>query len=181
MVEAAVLMSMGQGQEALTMIESAVILRPTCDVTYAVEGSVRRYLGEWDEAVDLTDRAMRLTAVNKPWYPTVKACSLFLGGRVEQAAATAEMVLDYQPRNLEALLVLTAAQVEMGLDRRARATAELIRERYPTADVDAWLESNPYQSRDVVDRWRADLVTAGAIPSTRVAQDRAAASGSHPM
>ena len=162
-VEAAVLMSQGHGQEALEAIEKVEILRPTCDVTFGLEGSVRRYLGQWEKAVDLTDRAMRLTGVNKPWYPTVKACSLFLGGRVEQAADVAEMVLEYQPHNLEALLVLTAAQVELGLDRRARATAELIRERHPAVDVGAWLDGSPYQGRDVIDRWRQDLVSAGAI------------------
>lgn len=162
-VEAAVLMSQGHGGEALKSIEKVQILRPTCDVTYGLQGSVRRYLGQWDQAVDLTDTAMRLTGVNKPWYPTVKACSLFMGGRVEQAAATAEMVLEHQPRNLEALLVLAAAQVELGLDRRARATADLIRERYPSVDVEAWLEANPYQRKDAVDRWRSDLIAAGAI------------------
>ena len=118
-------------------------------------------------AVDLTDRAMRLTGVNKPWYPTVKACSLFMGGRVEQAASVAEMVLEYQPHNLEALLVLTAAQVELGLDRRARATAELIRERYPSVDIAEWLDRNPYQGKDMVDRWKEDLVSAGAIEPNR--------------
>jgi len=164
-VEAAVLLAQGRGQEALEMIEGTEVMRPTCDVTYGLEGSVRRYLGEWDKAVDLTDKAMRLTGVNKPWYPTVKACSLFMGGRVEQAAALAEMVLEHQPRNLEALLVLTAAQVELGLDRRARASAELIRERYPTVDVAVWLDESPYQSRDAVDRWRNDLIAAGAIVS----------------
>lgn len=164
-VEAAILMSQGHGQEALEAIEKVEILRPTCDVTFGLEGSVRRYLGQWEKAVDLTDRAMRLTGVNKPWYPTVKACSLFLGGRVEQAASVAEMVLEYQPHNLEALLVLTAAQVELGLDRRARATAELVRERHPAVDVAAWLDRSPYQGRDVIDRWRQDLVSAGAIPA----------------
>ena len=97
-VEAAILMSQGRGQEALEAIEKVEILRPTCDVTYGLEGSVRRYLGQWEKAVDLTDMAMRLTGVNKPWYPTVKACSLFMGGRVEQAAAVAEMVLEHQPQ-----------------------------------------------------------------------------------
>ena len=164
-VEAAILMSQGHGQEALEAIEQVEILRPTCDVTYGLEGSVRRYLGDWEKAVDLTDKAMRLTGVNKPWYPTVQACSLFMGGRVEQAATMAEMVLEYQPHNLEALLVLTAAQVELGLERRARATAELIRERFPAVDVAAWLEGNPYQGRDVVERWRNDLISAGAIVS----------------
>jgi adenylate cyclase len=166
-VEAAVLLAQGRGQEALEMIEGTEVLRPTCDVTYGLEGSVRRYLGEWDKAIDLTDKAMRLTGVNKPWYPTVKACSLFMGGKVEQAAALAEMVLEHQPRNLEALLVLTAAQVELGLDRRARASAELIRERYPTVDVAVWLDESPYQGREVVDRWRNDLIAAGAIVSER--------------
>ncbi len=162
-VEAAILMTQGRGEEALALIEDAVILRPTCDATFGLQGSVRRYLGQWEKAVDLTDQAMRLTGVNKPWYPTIKACSLFMGGRVEQAAAMAEMVLEHQPRNLEALLVLAAAQVEQGLDRRARATADLIRERYPTVNVSDWLDSNPYQDKDMVDRWRADLISAGAI------------------
>lgn len=111
--------------------------------------------------------AMRLTGVNKPWYPTVKACSLFMGGKIEQAAAVAEMVLEHQEHNLEALLVLTAAQVELGLERRARATVELIQERYPSMDVEAWLDGNPYQSRGVIDRWRNDLITAGAITAGR--------------
>ena len=162
-VIAAILMSQGRGAEALEAIEKVEIVRPTCDVTFGLQGSVRRYLGDWDQAVDLTDQAMRLTGVNKPWYPTVKACSLLMGGRLEQAASIAEMVVEHQPNNLEALLVLAAAQVEMGLERRAQATGKLVRERYPSLDVEAWLESNPYQSREVVERWRADLVAAGVI------------------
>ena len=70
-------------------------------------------MGQWEKAIGLLDVAMRLTGVNKPWYPTVKACSLFIGGRTEQAMSVAEMVLEYQPHNLEALLVLAAAQVEI--------------------------------------------------------------------
>ena len=166
-VEAAVLMSQGRGDEALEAIEKVEIVRPTCDVTFGLEGSVRRYLGQWEKAIDLTDVAMRLTAVNKPWYPTVKACSLFMGRRVEQAASVAEMVLEHQPHNLEALLVLTASQVELGLDRRARATVELIRERYPSVDIAEWLDRNPYQDKDLVDRWKEDLVSAGAIELNR--------------
>jgi hypothetical protein len=39
-----------------------------------------------------------------------------MGGRIEQAASLAERVLEYQPHNLEALLVLTADLVELGMD-----------------------------------------------------------------
>jgi adenylate cyclase len=164
-VKAAVLMSQGRGAEALEAIQNAEIVRPTCDVTYGLEGSVRRYLGQWEQAVDLVDTAMRLTAVNKPWYPTVKACSLFIGGRVEQASSVAELVLEFQPNNLEALLVLAAAQEEMGLHRRAQATARLIEERFPAVDVERWLDHNPYQDRALVDRWKEDLVAAGVLPA----------------
>jgi len=162
-VQAAVLMAGGRVEESLQTIDHLVITRPTCDVTFGLEGSVRRYLGQWEKAIDLLDVAMRLTGINKPWYPTVKACSLFIGGRVERAAAIAEEVLDYQPNNLEALLVLAAAQIEMGLERRARATAQLVRERFPSTDLAAWLDGSPYQSKEIIHRWKADLVSAGVI------------------
>ena len=162
-IHAAILMSRGLGDQALETIDGLEITRPTCDVTYAVQGSVQRYLGEWEKAIDLTDTAMRLSATAKPWYPTIQACSLYMGGRLEEAASTAEAVVEHQPHNLEALLVLAAAQQEMGLERRAKATAQTIRERYPAVDVDAWLKRNPYEVPEMVDRWRENLVAAGVI------------------
>ena len=59
--------------------------------------------------------------------------------------------------------MLAAAQVELGLERHARSTAELIRERFPSIDVQDWLDKTPYQRREIVDRWESDLMSAGAI------------------
>ncbi len=165
MLEAAVLTFEGKGEEAISLLDQVEIIRPTCDATFALEGSVRRYMGQWDQAIERLDRAMRLTGVNKPWYPTVKACSLFHGGRVDQAASMAEAVLEHQPNNLEALLILIAAEVELGLDRRARANADLVRERFPTVDVHAWLDRSPYDDRNVVEKWKAELAKAGVLES----------------
>ena len=162
-VEASILMSEGRHDEAIAVVEQLEIIRPTCDVTYGLEGSVRRYMGQWEKAIDLLETAMRLTGINKPWYPTVKACSLFIGGRIEQAASVAEMVINYQPQNLEALLVLAAAQTELGMNRRAKATTEIIRERFPSVDVALWFDKSPYQIKEVVERWKKDLASAGAI------------------
>jgi TolB-like protein len=162
-VEASILMSEGRHDEALAVVEQLEIIRPTCDVTYGLEGSVRRYMGQWEKAIDLLEIAMRLTGINKPWYPTVKACSLFIGGRIEQAASVAQMVINYQPKNLEALLVLAAAQTELGMNRRAKATIEIIRERFPSVDVAVWFDKSPYQIKEVVERWKKDLASAGAI------------------
>jgi tetratricopeptide (TPR) repeat protein len=162
-VQAAILMLEGKPDEALAILDDVEIIRPTCDVTYALQGSLRRYLGEWQRAVELLDIAMRLTGINKPWYPTVKASSLFVGGKLEEAVAIAEAVLEHQPSNLEALLVLAAAQSELGMGRRARATAQLIEERFPSVDVETWLDNSPYQRREIVERWKGDLASVGAI------------------
>lgn len=165
MVRAAILLSAGRIQEASEEVAGLEITRPTCDVTFGIQGSIKRYFGLWEEAVALTDTAMRLTPVVKPWYPTVKASSLLIGSRAEQAAATAEAVLEYQPANLEAMLVLAAAQVELGLTRRARATADAIRERFPNVDIAGWLDGQPYQQPQLVSQWRSDLATLDLVPA----------------
>jgi TolB-like protein len=163
MVEGAVLLAKGRSDDAIAVIEQAHITRPTCDVTYALEGSVRRYLGHWQKAVDLMDTALRLSALPPAWYPTVLACSLFIGGRLDRAASTAEAVLEESPDNLEALLVLAAVQSEMGLDRRARATADTIRDRFPAVDIERWLATHPFKDEAFLERWRADLAAVGLV------------------
>jgi adenylate cyclase len=163
-VKAAVLMSTGHIEEAVAEVDGLEITRPTCDVTFGLRGSLERYLGRWQEAVEHLDTAMRLTAVTKPWYPTVKSCSLLIGDRPDQAASIAESVLEHQPANLEALLVLTAAQAQLGLHRRAEATAKAIRDRFPGLDVARWLDAQPYQNADLVAAWQANLATLGLAP-----------------
>ena len=51
--------------------------------------------------------------------------------------------------------------LELGLDRRARATAGLVRERFPSTSSKRWLEKAPYQDPEFVERWRRDLAAAG--------------------
>ena len=163
MILAAVELEGGDADAALEGIAKAKILRPTCDLTWAMEGSIRRYLGQWEQAVVLIDQAMDLSPVNKPWYPTVLASSYYVGQKFEEAAAVAEEVLEHQPKNIEALLVLAASQSHLGLDRRAQATGATIAERFPDADTSQWLLSNPYQDDEFVDRWRHDLEGAGLL------------------
>ena len=163
MIQAAIYLERGQPEQALATIEDVQITRPTCDLTFALEGSIRRYLGQWEKSLDLIDTAIELAAVTPPWYPTVQACSLFMGQRLDRAGSVSEEVIEHYPDSLEALLILAAVQEEMGLERRARATVGAIRDRFPALDFDAWLKSHPYRDKGVVDRWRHDLVAAGLI------------------
>lgn len=163
MIMGAVHIARGEPDLALQTIEQAQIVRPTCDLTFALEGSIRRYLGQWEKAVDLLDTAMRLAAFSPAWYPTVQASSLFVGQRLDRAETTAQEIVEVYPDTLEALLILAASQAELGLQRRAQATAEEIRERFPSVDVDKWLDQHPYTDRHIVERWREDLAKAGLV------------------
>jgi hypothetical protein len=107
---------------------------------------------------------MRLSAVTPPWYPAVQACALFMAGRLDSAQAIAEEVVQYHPNNLESLMVLVAAQLELGLERRAQATADLIRERLPGVDIVKWIEGRPYKDPEPMRRWRVDLARVGLVP-----------------
>ena len=73
--------------------------------------------------------------------------------------------METQPNNLKALLVLAAVQVRLGMEKRAKATAEAIKERFPTVDVQMWLDNNPYQDEAIVGRWKGDLTKLGLIDS----------------
>ncbi|MFV1999830.1 MAG: adenylate/guanylate cyclase domain-containing protein [Acidimicrobiia bacterium] len=163
MILAALMLDDGDAEAALECIAAAEVARPTCDLTWAMEASINRYLGQWERAVTLIDQAMGLSPVNKPWYPTVLASSYYVGEQFEQAAAVAEEVLEHQPQNIEALLVLAASQSRLGLERRARATGATILERFPGADPAAWIASNPYQDGEFTERWRHDLQGAGLV------------------
>jgi len=165
MILAAVMLEEGDAEAALECIAAAEVARPTCDLTWAMEASINRYVGQWERAVVLIDQAMDLSPVNKPWYPTVLASSYYVGEQFEEAAAVAEEVLERQPQNIEALLVLAASQNRLGLERRARATGDTILERFPGADPAEWIASNPYQDDQFVERWRHDLEGAGLLPS----------------
>ncbi len=164
-IQGAIHIDRGMPDEALASIETAMVTRPTCDLTHALEGSIRRYLGDWRRSVELLDRAIKLSAVTPPWYATVQASALFQGRHLDLAGETAEEVVEHQPDSLEALLILAAVQAEMGLDRRARATAERARAQFPTVDFDRWLEHHPYTDRALVERWRESLTTAGLFES----------------
>jgi hypothetical protein len=41
--------------------------------------------------------------------------------------------------------------------------AQLIRERFPTTNLTAWLEGNPHQYPGIFRGWRASLLLAGVL------------------
>jgi class 3 adenylate cyclase/tetratricopeptide (TPR) repeat protein len=161
MVKAAlVLHDGGDLHEALADARRALELRPTCDVTFGVEASIHRYLGDWEAAVESSRRAIAMSPTPKPWYETTLAGAYYAGRRYQEAADTAELVIDTKG-NLEAWLLLAAAQQALGLERRAAASVEAVRARYPAARRTELRRAHPFREPEVLDRWMAHLARAG--------------------
>lgn len=146
---------------ALRRAREALQRRPTCDVTYAVEGSVLRYIGDWQAAVAACQRALDLTPMPKRWYRSVLASAYYVGERYQDAADVAERVVDRDPGDLESLLVLTASQQALGLRRRARATADVIADRFPDFRRDDLPSLHPFRDDAISRRWAGHLADAG--------------------
>lgn len=148
-------------QAALNAAEVALERRPSCDVSFGVLGSVQRYLGDWQSAVEACRRAQELSPLNHEWYGTIVASAYYVGERYHDAARSAERVIERQPDKLEALLVLAASQQALGLTRRTRATVVNLLERFPEVRREHLRERHPFRDPAILDRWMTHLAAAG--------------------
>lgn len=151
----------GDAGAVLGDAEAALRQRPTCDVSYGVLGSVQRYVGDWHAAVEACQRAQDLSPLPKPWYGAVLASAYYVGQRYHEAIDAAEQTIAHRPHDLEALLVLAAAQQALGLRRRARATAATIIDAHPQTRRADLVAQHPFRDADVIDRWVRHLAEAG--------------------
>ncbi|HEX6257001.1 MAG TPA: adenylate/guanylate cyclase domain-containing protein [Euzebyales bacterium] len=146
---------------ALDAAEESLARRPTCDISFGVLGSVRRYLGEWHAAVQACERAVELGGLGHPWFLTVEASAYYVGERYHEAAEVAERVAEHDPSAREALLVLAASQQALGLSRRARATVATLLDRFPDSRREGLARRHPFRDPAILERWDRHLSAAG--------------------
>lgn len=162
LVNAQVLLSNGQVEEALEAVDAAVSARKACDATFAMKASVLRYAGRWQPAVELAQQAIRLTPWPFPWYRSVLASALYVGGRYEDLVDVVEPLRGDGSADLEALLLLAAAEVAVGMPRRAGATLDLARSRFPGTSTEGFVRHQPFVDPEVIERWHRHLDSASA-------------------
>jgi len=162
LVAAALRLHAGEDLEpTLAAAQESLALRPTCDVSYMVLGSVQRYLGDWEAAVEACRHARELSPARMPWFATVQASAYYVGERYHDAVRIAEQVTERQPANREALLVLAASQQALGLVRRARATVATLLDHHPDVRRDELRRRHPFRDAEIIARWSAHLAAAG--------------------
>jgi adenylate cyclase len=161
LVLAHVLLQERDWEGALEAALAATEERPACDVTFGVAASVMRYLGRWEEAVELAGRAIRLSPLMADWYRAVLANAYFVGEDYEIAAETAEGVVAGDEDNVEALLTLAAAQSALGRSRHASAAVKQAQLAAPGLSVGRLREDLPYRDESTKERFVGRLEDAG--------------------
>ncbi len=151
----------GDLRGALAEATEALSRRPTCDVSFAVQASVQRYLGTWEAAIESSRRALDLSLMPNPWYTNVLASAYYVGERYHDAADVAEQLVGTNAETEETLLVLAAAQQALGLPRRAGATVALIQERFPALRCEDLQRRHPFRDPKILERWSRHLAAAG--------------------
>jgi len=135
--------------------------RPSCDVSFGVAASVNRYLGDWEQAIDLASRAIQLSPLMADWYRSIMANAFFVGEDYEIAAETAESIVAQDDTNVEALLTLAAAQAALGRERHASAAIEHARQTAPGLSRDSLRKDLPYRDDSTRERFVDRLEEAG--------------------
>jgi adenylate cyclase len=139
-------------EKALAAAEQAVLNRPSCDVSFAVKASVLTYLGRPDEAIPLARFAIRLSPVYPSYYPTILGYAYYHCGKFKEAREAAEVSIEADPTNLEALILITAIHVVMGAMEQARKTARSIINIHPGFSLTAFAANHPYQDQKHLDQ-----------------------------
>ena len=139
-------------EKALAAAEQAVLTRPSCDVSFAVKASILTYLGRPEEAIPLARFAIRLSPVYPSYYPTILGYAYYHSGKFKEAREAAEISINADPGNLEALILMTAIHVAMGAMGQARKTAKAIKDIHPDFSLTAFAANHPYQDQKHLDQ-----------------------------
>jgi tetratricopeptide (TPR) repeat protein len=148
-------------EKALAAAEQAVITRPSCDVSFAVKASILNFLGRPDEAISLARYAIRLSPVYPSYYPIVLGFAYYHCGKYNEAREAAEVSINADPTDLEALILMTAIHAAMGAMEQARETARTIRNIHAGFSTADFVANHPYQNQKHLDQILTHLSQAG--------------------
>jgi len=159
-----VLVHLGRYDAALGEMEQAVGLAPSHAHIAALAGYVHRYAGDPRRAIDLMDRAMRLSPGHPAWYLNTKAAALQATGETEQAEAALREALSRDPDFTMSLALLASLLGQSGRTAEAGDIVRSLLRREPEFSAKRWCAQNPYRhtERRELEKW--GLLAAGAPP-----------------
>jgi adenylate cyclase len=160
----------GQLEKATTEFKMAISLEPNFSTAYALLGANMYWMGEFDEAIVLIKKAMRLSPYYSPWYLSRLGAVYQFAGNYEEAIATYNQLLD-RCRKGEcptwwALSGLARVNAELGRVEEARIFLAEALESNPRLSLEYYKRSLPFKDTAHVKRFLDALTKAGLPEKT---------------
>jgi adenylate cyclase len=119
------------------------------------------FLGREEEALGLTEKALRLNTLLPPRILFPLGHTYYLAGRTEEAIAVLMKSLNGSPADLDAHLLLAAVYSEVGRDAEAQTEAAEVLRINPKWSLEVWKQRVPYKDPAILERVFAALRKAG--------------------
>lgn len=147
--------------QAIAEAERAVLARPSCHGAYAIKANILNYLDRPTEAIELAKTAIRLTPAHPTVYPAILASAYYGCDRHEEAIIAAEDVIKRDRDSLDALLIISGANVGLGrIEEAHKATREVLRVK-PKFSLEEFAKSQMYKNPRTLEKVVAMLRKAG--------------------
>jgi adenylate cyclase len=150
-----------QYEQASTEAEQVLALNPSQGILYAGLANVLGFLGRPEEALGLTEKALRLNPRLPPRNLLQLGHVYYLTERSEEAIAALKKSLNGSPADLDAHLLLAAVYSELGRDAEAQAAAAEVLRINPKWSLEVWKQRAPYKDPAMLERVFAALRKAG--------------------
>jgi adenylate cyclase len=119
--------------------------------------------GGEQEAVELFERAIRLSPKHPWWVPFNYGVALHMVGRKEEAVAAFKRAIDQKPRSAVPQVALAAVYADLGRMNEAKAAAKEVKRRNPKFTASRYMKS--YSLHDPKrDSWYKNLLLRAGLP-----------------
>ena len=151
----------GDHDKAIELFERGVELSPNGADVVALLGDGLTYTSEYQRAIGLIERAMRLSPYYPAWYRWSLGRAYRLAGRHVEALAWLEATSGGEAPSLIQRVELVATYGEMGRKIKAREAAAAVLKDYPQFSVRKWTRWPPHKNPSEAEREVRALVRAG--------------------
>jgi adenylate cyclase len=145
---------------AMERFDQAIAAEPNNPLAWLLKGTLQAFMSQGDEAVENTQRAIKLTPLDphRYYYDSLSATACISAGRYQKALDLALRSLRANRKHTSTLRAVAVSQWQLGQHEAARETMKELLKLDPTMTVGRWLEraaAAPYRlGQEVADVFR---------------------------
>jgi adenylate cyclase len=145
--------------------ENALATNPSNALAWLLKGTLHAFRSEGQQAVDHTERALRLSPLDphRYFYDSLAATACISARKYDRAFDLAQRSLRANRKHTSTWRVMTIAQWQLGQFDEARKSAQELLKLQPTLTVSSWLQASPAADFPV-GRAAAEVLRQAGIP-----------------